>query len=51
MIPILRALQHLYSRPQLRRQALELVEKDVLGDAAPDQGRPGLTLWQILVLA
>jgi hypothetical protein len=51
MIPILRALQHLYSRPQLRRQALELVSEDVLRDADPDQGRPGMTLWQILVLA
>jgi hypothetical protein len=51
MIPILRALQHLYSRPQLRRQALDLIAKDVLGEADPDHGRPGLTLWQILVLA
>lgn len=51
MIPILRALQHLYSRPQLRRRALELVGEDVLRDADPDQGRPGMTLWQILVLA
>ena len=51
MIPILRTLQHLYSRPQLRRRALELVGQDVLGDADPDQGRPGMTLWQILVLA
>ena len=51
MIPILRALQHLYSQPQLRRQALELVGEDVLRDADPDQGRPGMTLWQILVLA
>jgi IS5 family transposase len=51
MIPILRALQHLYSRPQLRRRALDLIAEDVLGDADPDHGRPGLTLWQILVLA
>ncbi len=51
MIPILRALQHLYSQPQLRQQALDLVEEDVLGDADPNQGRPGMTLWQILVLA
>ena len=51
MIPILRALQHLYSRPQLRRRALELIAEDVLGEADPDYGRPGLTLWQILVLA
>ncbi len=51
MVPILRALQHLYSRPQLRQQALDLIAQDVLGDADPDQGRPGMTLWQILVLA
>ena len=51
MIPILRALQHLYSRPLLRQQALDLIAKDVLGDADPDHGRPGLTWWQILVLA
>lgn len=51
MIPILRALQHLYSRPQLRGRALDLIAEDVLGDVDPDHGRPGLTLWQILVLA
>jgi hypothetical protein len=51
MIPILRALQHIYSRPKLRQQALDLIAQDVLGNAAPNHGRPGLTLWQILVLA
>ena len=51
MIPILRSLQHLYSQPQLRQQALDLIKQDVVGDADPNRGRPGLTLWQILVLA
>jgi hypothetical protein len=51
MIPILRGLQHLYSQSQLRQQALDLISKDVLGDVDPDHGRPGMTLWQILVLA
>jgi len=51
MIPILRGLQHIYSQPELRQQALDLIAKDVLADADPDRGRPGLTLWQILVLA
>ena len=51
IIPILRALQHLYSRPQLRQKALDLIAEDVLQDADPQQGRPGLTWWQILVLA
>ena len=51
MIPILRGLQHLYSQLQLRQQALDLIKQDVLGDADANRGRPGLTLWQILVLA
>jgi hypothetical protein len=51
MIPILRGLQHLYSQPQVREQALQLVADDVLQDVDPDQGREGLTLWQVFVLA
>ncbi len=51
LIPILRGLQHLYSQPQIRNQALQLVADDVLQDADPDQGREGLTLWQVFVLA
>ena len=51
MIPILRGLQHLYSRSDFRNQALELVGKDVLGDADPDVGRDGMSFWQVLVLA
>lgn len=51
MIPILRGLQHLYAQPEWRKQALKFVAEDVLGDVDPDQGREGLTLWQIFVLA
>lgn len=51
MIPILRGLQHLYSQPKLRQQALELIKQDVVGDTDAQRGRPGMTLWQILVLA
>jgi len=51
MIPILRGLQYLFSRREFREQALELVAQDVLQDADPDQGREGLTLWQVFVLA
>jgi len=51
MIPILRGLQHIYSQANLRQQALDLIGEDVLGDADANRGRPGLTLWQILVLA
>ena len=51
MIPILRGLQHLYAQPKWRDQTLQLIADDVLQDADPEQGREGLTLWQIFVLA
>lgn len=51
MIPVLRGLQYLYAQPKWRKEALQLVADDVLRGADPDQGREGLTLWQIFVLA
>jgi IS5 family transposase len=51
MIPFLRALQHIYDRPKLREQILQLVAEDVNADSSPDRGREGMTYWQILVLA
>lgn len=51
LIPLLRGLQHLHSQPPLRSQMLQLIAQDVLRDADPDQGRTGLSLWQVLVWA
>jgi hypothetical protein len=51
IIPVLRALQQIYSRPDLREPILELVAADVNRDARDDVGREGLDYWQILVLA
>ena len=51
IIPILRALQEVYSRAELRDQILGLVAEDVNRDARDDVGREGLDYWQILVLA
>jgi hypothetical protein len=51
IIPILRGLQYLFSQSALLHQALHLVSEDVLGDADPEVGREGMTLWQVLVLA
>jgi IS5 family transposase len=51
IIPILRALQHVYGQVSLRRAILDLVGKDVNGDSSPDCGRKGLSYWTILVLA
>jgi len=51
IIPILRAVQQIYSRPELRNQILDLIAADVNQDARDDVGREGMDYWQILVLA
>ena len=51
IIPILRALQHIYSRPQVRDSILGAIAGDVNGKTRTDRGRPGLSHWEILVLA
>src|SRR5271165_7026662 len=51
IIPILRALQHVYGQVPLRREILELVGNDVNRDSSPDQGRVGMSYWTITVLA
>ena len=50
IIPILRALQHIYGRPELRDQLLDAVARDVNAITRADQGRPGINYWSILVL-
>jgi transposase, IS5 family len=50
-IPILRALQHIYSRPELRTPILQAIARDVNGKSSARRGRPGLSYWEILVLA
>jgi len=51
IIPVLRALQQIYSRPALRDPILDLVAEDVNQESRDDVGREGLDYWQILVLA
>ena len=51
IIPILRALQHLYGNAQLRRELLGLVGKDVNQSTSHRLGRRGLNYWEIAVLA
>lgn len=51
IVPILRALQQLHSQREVLCNILDLIRVDVLGDAQDDQGRKGMTYWQILVLA
>lgn len=51
IVPILRALQHIYSRPELRDAILADVADDVNGSSSAKRGREGMTYWQILVLS
>ena len=51
LIPVLRALQHIYSQPQLRDKILDLVAQDVNEDTQSNCGREGLDYWHITVLA
>jgi IS5 family transposase len=51
IIPILRALQHVYSQESLRLEIVNLVGKDVNRASSRKHGRPGLDYWQITVLA
>jgi transposase, IS5 family len=51
IIPILRALQHLYGNPPLRRELLSLVGKDVNKNTDRQRGRRGMNYWEITVLA
>lgn len=51
MIPILRALQHIYSDTALLQSITTLIGKDVNHTTSKKQGRPGLSYWEILVLA
>jgi hypothetical protein len=51
IIPIWRALQHVYAQAPLRHELLDLIGKDVNPDSSPDRGREGLSYWTIMVLA
>lgn len=51
IIPILRALQHLYADAELRGELLRLVGKDVNQASSRKRGRRGMSYWEIIVLA
>jgi transposase, IS5 family len=51
IIPILRALQHVYGDAGLRGELLALVGQDVNGGSSRKHGRRGLDYWTIVVLA
>ena len=51
IIPILKALQHIYSQPKLRDDILGAIAEDVNHSSSRKWGRQGMDYWQILVLA
>lgn len=51
IIPILRALQHVYEDEALRREILRIVGMDVNPDTSRKRGRRGMNYWEITVLA
>ena len=51
IIPILRALQHLYEDDSRRHEILNRVGNDVNGGSSHKYGRKGLDYWSITVLA
>lgn len=45
--PVLRALQYIYTTPRINEQVFNLLEKRI---KLYKKGKPGLSLWEILVL-
>ena len=48
--PVLRALQYIYTTAELNSKVFEVLEARVVS-GQKHMGRPGMTLWEILVLA
>jgi transposase, IS5 family len=46
---ILRGLQHLYMNEELRQSVFALLESEIASEVSKRNGRPGMTLWSILV--
>ena len=50
IVPVLRALQHLYSNRGLTAEILRLIAADINQDSRTDTGRQGMDYWHICVL-
>ncbi len=51
IVPILRALQQVYSKAEVTARIMQLIEADVNRDSRKDCGRKGMDYWHIMVLA
>jgi len=50
IVPVLRALQHVYSNGELTNHILELIAADINNNSRTDTGRKGMDYWHICVL-
>ena len=48
--PLLLGLQHIYTNLDLRKAVFEILEANIFTEIDPQNGRPGMDLWTILVL-
>jgi transposase, IS5 family len=51
IVPVLKALQHVYSDRELTTRILDLIAADINPRSRTDTGREGLDYWQICVLS
>ena len=51
IVPVLRALQHVYCNRELAVRILSLAAGDINGDTRTDTGRKGMDYWHLVVLA
>ncbi len=47
---LLMGLQYIYCTPEIRNEVFKILEEIVPEETDSDNGRPGMLLWQILVL-
>ena len=47
---LLMGLQHIYTTPELKEEVFKILETMIPQGIDPNNGRPGMYLWQILVL-
>jgi len=48
--PVIRALQNIYTTPELNEKVFDILERKILPTVDFTTGRPGMSLWEILVL-
>lgn len=51
LVPVLRALQQVYSNSKLTDRVMALIAADINADSRTDTGRKGTEYWHICVLA